>query len=119
MSGDAAFDYAFRAAAHLVAAVFDVDPAILTGPNKGSPRVVHARQVFAYLLYTDGNEFGSVAVARALGRHHSTVWHSIQKMVALRDDEEIDDALTKLGGMFRDLVEAHARMPELVESLGA
>jgi chromosomal replication initiation ATPase DnaA len=113
------FDYAFRAAARLVAAVFDVEPAVLVGPKKGSPHVVHARQVFAYLLYTDGQGWGSVAIARAMDRHHSTVWHSIQKMVAMRDDEEIDASLTRLGDMFADLVAAHARIPELVEILGA
>jgi hypothetical protein len=113
------FAYAFRCAAHLVAAVFDVEPAILTGPKKGSPDVVHARQVFAYLLYTDGDDFGSVAIAKGLGRHHSTVWHSIQKVMAMRDEPEMDAALAKLGAMFRDLTAAHERLPHLVETLAA
>lgn len=117
--GETDFDFAFRCASCLVGAVFGLDPSLLVGEKKGSPSVVHARQVFMYLLYTEGPGYGSVAIARAAGRHHSTVLHSIEKIGAMREDEDLDASLTRLGEMFRELVDAHARIPEMVEALAA
>lgn len=117
--GETDFDFAFRCASCLVGAVFGLEPSLLVGEKKGSPAVVHARQVFMYLLYTEGPGYGSVAIARAAGRHHSTVLHSIEKITAMREDQDLDAALSMLGAMFRQLVEAHSRLPEMVEVLAA
>lgn len=115
---DDGFPFAFRCASRLVAAVYDLEPALFTNPRKGAPAVVYARQVLAYLLYTEG-DFALVRIAEPLGRHHSTVGHSVRVITTLRDDPDADDAFGRLGQMYRDLVAAHERLPSMLKDLAA
>lgn len=98
-----------RRAARLVAAAFDMDPVDFLGPGKGPPAFVHARQVVAYLLSMEGG-FDQKHVATAMGRHHSTVWHAVQKIEALREEGEMDRGMASLGEMYRTLREASGRV---------
>jgi len=107
---------ALRCASRLVGAVFDIAPEAFTGPRKGPPAQVHARQVLCYLLHTDG-EYDQAAISRALGRHRSTVGHAIEVIGELREVAEIDRAVGMLGQMYREIREAHARVPALIEEV--
>jgi chromosomal replication initiation ATPase DnaA len=111
-------EYAARCAARLVGALYDLDPADFTGARKGPAEHVHARQAMMYLLHTEA-DVGLLATAKALGRHHSTVWHAVGVVTALREHPDVDEAFTRLGATFREFLEAHARLPALVESLAA
>lgn len=107
---------AVRIASRLVAALFDLPPDHFTGASKGPPAQVHARQVLCYLLHTEG-EFDQAAIADALGRHRSTVGHAVAVITSLREHPQVDTALDRLCDMFRELAEAHARIPVLVEEI--
>lgn len=109
---------ALRVAARLLSAVFDMPEETFTGPKKGSPPQVHARQVLIYLLNTEA-DFQQSDIAQALGRHHSTIGHAVEVVTAMREDDELDAALTRLGEMLRDILQAHSRLPTLVETLAA
>lgn len=110
--------WALRCAARLVGAVFDLPPETFTSPKKGPPAHVHARQVLIYVLHTEA-DFEQATIAEALRRHHSTIWHAIQVVDGMREQAEVDRALTRIGEMFRDLRDANARIPALVEELAA
>lgn len=116
MSTETAIDYALRCASRLVSAVFDLSTDDFTGPRKGPPTEVHARQVLCYLLHTEGG-FDQVVIASALNRHRSTVGHAIGVVSGLRETDEIDRAIGKLGEMYRELRDAHEKIPALVEAL--
>lgn len=94
------FDYALRCLARLVGAFVDLDPAEFIGSSKGTQAQVNARQMVMYLLLTDA-DFREIDIANGLGRHHSTVDHAVEKFTALREETEIDDALTRLGETYR------------------
>lgn len=94
------FDYALRCLARLVGAFVDLDPAEFIGSSKGTQAQVNARQMVMYLLLTDA-DFREIDIANGLGRHHSTVDHAVEKFTALREEAEIDDALTRLGETYR------------------
>lgn len=105
---------AARGTVRLVAAVFDLEPETFLRPNKGRPEHVHARQVVMYLLRTEGG-FDQALIGRALGgRHHSTVWHAVQRVERLRDDEALDAAITALQAMYRELRAASECVPEVL-----
>jgi chromosomal replication initiation ATPase DnaA len=108
-----AFSAAMRCLVRLVAALFDLDPDDFTGPNKGSPHQVLARQSLIYLLHTEGG-FEQTEIADALGRHHSTAWHAIRVVTGLRDDDEIDRAFTLLGEVYQGFRSAQTRVPDLM-----
>ena len=110
------FATALRCVSRLVAAVFDLEPPTFLGPAKGGPHQVLARQTLIYLLHTEAS-FDQTEIAEALGRHHSTVWHAIQVVTALRDDDDIDRAFTLLGEVYRDFRQAQERVPELLVAL--
>lgn len=116
MTEPAAIAYDLRCASHLVAALFDLPTDAFLGPHKGRPERVHARQVLCYLLHTEA-DVDQVAIARAIRRHRSTVGHSIQIILGLREEPDIDRALGKIGEMFRDLRDANARIPALIEEI--
>lgn len=107
---------AIRLASRLVSALFDMPPEEFTGLQKGPPEQVHARQVLCYVLHTEG-DFDQTTIARALGRHRSTVGHAIEVITGLREHDDVDRALTRLGEMYRELIDAHSRIPALVEEL--
>lgn len=114
----ACIDAELRCAARLVAAIFDLPPEAFTGAKKGSPTQVHARQTLCYLLRTVGG-FDQAVIARALGRHRSTVSHSVEVLDRWREHDDMDRALDKLSEMYRELRESKARTPALVEALAA
>jgi chromosomal replication initiation ATPase DnaA len=93
-----------------VAAVYDLPEGAFLSPRKGPPLEVQARQLVAYLLSMEGG-FDQKAVATKLGRHHSTVWNAVQRIEALREDEEIDRGVTELAEMYRKLRDAASRLP--------
>lgn len=105
-----------RCASRLVAAVFDLPPDAIVGQRKGSPANVHARQVVCYLLHTDG-DFNHASIGRALGRNRSTVTHAIEVVTSLLEHQDFERAVERLGQMFRDLREARANIPALVEEI--
>lgn len=107
---------AVRIASRLVAALFDLPPEHFTGASKGPPTQVHARQVLCYLLHTEG-EFDQVVISDALGRHRSTVGHAVNVITALREHPQVDRALDRLCDMYREITEAHSRIPALVEEI--
>lgn len=109
-------DAASRLAAQLVGAVFDLPPAEILADRKGSPVHVQARKVVCYLLNTDA-EMDCAEIGRTIGRHRSTVLHAVASVTALREHPDFDAALDVLGGMFRDIASARARLPSLVEEL--
>lgn len=118
IGGEHDFGYALRCASRLVGAVIDIEPGAFIGPRKGSPTQVDARQLVVYLLHTEAG-FTPTEIAHRLGRHRSTFDHAIEKYTAMREDEELERSLSTLGQMFRDLLEAHERVPALIESLKA
>lgn len=97
--------WSLRCASRLVGAVYDLAPEVFMAPAKGPPEHVHARQIVAYLLSMEGG-FDQKEVAVAMGRHHSTVWHAVQKIEALRDEDEMDRAVTRIADMYRSLKDA-------------
>lgn len=116
MSEAADIEFDVRCAARLVAALYDIAEESFTSERKGPPVQVHARQTLCYLLRTVG-DFDQVEIARALGRHRSTVGHAIGVVDTMRENAEVDRALDDLCDMYRRLREAHARIPALVEEL--
>lgn len=112
------FGYALRCLARLVGAVFDIDPASFVGESKGGPDQVQARQVLIYLLHTEGG-FDQSTIARGLGRHHSTVSHTLAVVEPMLDEPEVERAFARLGEIYRDLREARDKVPELLESMAA
>jgi chromosomal replication initiation ATPase DnaA len=105
-----------RRAARLVAAVYDLDPACFLANGKGPPPYVQARQLVAYLLSMEGG-FDQKHVATAMGRHHSTVWHAVQKIEALREDGEFDRGMTNLAQMYCRLREAATHIPQAMNEV--
>ena len=116
MSQAPAADEELRCAARLVAAMCDLAPEDFTGPKKGAPPLVHARQVLCYLLHTEGG-LDQVVISTLLNRHRSTVGHAIQVVAELRDNADVDRAVTRLGEMYRDLRDARAKIPALLEEI--
>lgn len=112
-------DFSIRCAARLVEAVFDFDRDMLLAPDKGSPAMTHARHILSYLVYTDGPEITVKALARKLGRDRSTVSDSIAIALCYRQDTQVDEALARLGDIYRQLLAAHDYLPALVEELAA
>lgn len=115
MAGWSDLNMAVRGTSRLVAAVFDLEPAAFLAPTKGRPEHVHARQVVMYLLRTEGG-FDQDMIGSAMGgRHHSTVWHAVQKVERLRDDEALDAAISGLQEMYRALSAASERVPDALK----
>lgn len=110
------FGYALRCLARLVGAVFDIDPASFVGEGKGGPDQVQARQVLIYLLHTEVG-FDQSTIARGLGRHHSTVSHTLAVVEPMLDEPEVERAFARLGEIYRDLKEARDKVPELLEAM--
>lgn len=110
--------YALRCLSRIIGAAFDMEPSTFVGATKGSPAHVHARQILFYLLHTEGC-FEQAEIADVLGRHRSTVSHAVQVVLALREEPEIDAALTCLGEVYRDFAAVKASVPALIEQIAA
>lgn len=103
-------DTALIGTAHIVSAVFGVEPADFLADRKGPPSHVHARQAVAYILMTEGG-FQREAIARAMNRHHSTIQHGIARIEAHRDNPDVDRGFARLGQMYRELRDSASPIP--------
>lgn len=118
LGGDPATASELRCAAHLVAALYDLPPEVIMGPRKGPPAHVHARQTLCYLLRTVAG-LDQAVIAKMLGRHRSTVGHSVEVVGDWRDHDDFDRAIERLSEMYREIRDARSRIPALVEALAA
>jgi hypothetical protein len=84
-----------RWVAFCVARDFELEPAELFAPTRGSPRAAFARQVAMYLAHT-GFALSLEAIARAFGRDRTTVSHACHVVEDGRDDVALDWRLVAL-----------------------
>lgn len=105
-------------ASGVIGLLWDLPPHVFTGPRKGPPPHVQARQVLCYVLFTDGGH-SHAAIARVLKRNRSTITHAIDKVMAAREDTGLDEKLDRLGEIFRDIRDARAAIPALMKELAA
>ena len=81
--------------AFCVARDFELEPAELFAPTRGSPRAAFARQVAMYLAHT-GFALSFETIARAFGRDRTTVSHACHVVEDGRDDVLLDWRLAAL-----------------------
>ena len=100
-AADAAQDRA-RAAfvTHLVAMATGVEPQAMLAGLRARGRIAEARAMAMYLLHV-GFSLPQNRVAAAFQRDRTTITHALQKVEALRERAEIDEALSRLEACVR------------------
>ncbi len=82
-----------RIVIHIVSRIFDVTPAEIRQPSRGTARVALARQVAMYLTHIAcGLSYSDTA--RLFSRDRTTVAYACAKIEDRRDDPQFDEALT-------------------------
>ncbi|MBI3698880.1 MAG: hypothetical protein HY242_00360 [Afipia sp.] len=78
-----------------VAAEFQIDPTVMTGTTRGSPKTAFARQIAMYLARV-GFGLGHRAIGVSFGRDRTTVAHACRVVEDRRDEISFDRRMALL-----------------------
>lgn len=85
-----------RAGAQLLKLFFRGEPAKIFTKGRGEPKDAFFRQLLTYAIHVEGN-VSEADTAFIMSRDRSTVRHAAREFEELRDDPDIDAALTEIG----------------------
>lgn len=85
-----------RAGAQIMKLFFGGEPAKIFTKGRGEPKDAFYRQLLTYVIHVEGN-LSEADTAFIMARDRSTVRHAARAFEDLRDDPDIDAALTEIG----------------------
>lgn len=85
-----------RTAANILKMFFGGEPAKIFTKGRGEPKDAFYRQLLTYVIHVDGN-MTEADTAFVMSRDRSTVRHAAREFEDLRDDPDIDAALSEIG----------------------